>query len=104
MLFIVAASSLHDAKKTLPQALQDHYKKGIYALPGMTFNFNALKVWKTTQFQLRRFLRDKNGLVIWHDVMNISLSRHPSNNNKALKPSQLIAVLEKYQERIEAIV
>ena len=33
-----------------------------------------------------------------------SLSRHRSNNNKPLTPSQLIAVLEEYQERIEAIV
>ena len=36
--------------------------------------------------------------------MNNSLSRHRSNNNKPLSPSQLIAVLEEYQERIEAIV
>ena len=36
--------------------------------------------------------------------MNNSLSRHRSNNNKRLTPSQLIAVLEKHQERIEAIV
>ena len=35
--------------------------------------------------------------------MNNLLSRHRSNNNKPLTPSQLIAVLEKYQERIEAI-
>ena len=37
-------------------------------------------------------------------MVNNSLSRHRSNNNKLLTPSQLIAVLEKYQERIEAIV
>ena len=103
MVFILAASSLHHAIKTLPQALQDHYKKGIYALPGLSINPNALKVRKTAQFQLSCF-RDKKRLVIWHDVVNNSLSRHRSNNNKPLTPSQLIEVLEKYQERIEAIV
>ena len=101
MVFILAASSLHHAIKTLPQALQDHYKKGIYALPGLSFNPNALKVRKTAQFQLSHFFRDKKRLVIWHDVVNNSLSRHRSKHNK---PSQLIEVLEKYQERIEAIV
>ena len=90
--------------KTLPQALQDHYKKGIYALPGLSFNPNALKVRKTAQFQLSNFFRDKKRLVVWHDVVNNSLSRHRSNNNKSLTPSQLIEVLEKYQECIEAIV
>ena len=63
-----------------------------------------MKVRKTAQFQVSHFFRDKNRLVIWHDVLNNSLSRHRSNNNKPLTPSQLIAVLEEYQERIEAIV
>ena len=36
--------------------------------------------------------------------MNNSLSHHRSNNNKPLTPSQIIAVLEEYQERLGAIV
>ena len=63
-----------------------------------------MKVQKTAQFKLSHFLRDKKRLVIWHDVVNNSLSRHRSNNNEPLTPSQLIAVLEKYQKLIEAIV
>ena len=104
MVFILAASSLHHAIKTAPQVTQNRYKRNVYALPGLSFNPNALKVRKTAQFQLSHFFHDKNRLVIWHDVVNNSLSRHRSNNNKPLTPSQLIEVLEKYQERIEAIV
>ena len=104
MVFILAASSLHRAIKTLPQALQDHYTKRTYALPDLSFNPNAVKVQKTAQFQLSHFFRVKKRLVILHDVVNNSLSRHRSNNNKPLTPSQLIEVLVKYQERIEAIV
>ena len=37
-------------------------------------------------------------------MVNNSLCRHRSNKTKPLTLSQLIAVLEKYQERIEAIV
>ena len=51
MVFILAASSLHRAIKSLPQALQDHFQKGIYALTGLSFNPNALKVQETVQFQ-----------------------------------------------------
>ena len=36
--------------------------------------------------------------------MHNSLTRHRSNNNQPLNPSQLTVVLEKYQERVEAIV
>ena len=63
-----------------------------------------MKVRKTTQFQLSHFFGDEKRLVIGHDVVNNSLSRHRSNNNKPLTSSQFIAVLQKYQERIEAIV
>ena len=63
-----------------------------------------MKVRKTAQFQLSQFFRDKKRPVICHDVVNNSLSRHRSNSNKPLTPSQLISVLEEYQERIEAIV
>ena len=59
MSFILAASSLFHAIKTLPQALQDHYKKGIYALPGLSLNPNALKLRKTAQFQLSHFFRER---------------------------------------------
>ena len=104
MVFILAASSLHHAIKTAPQVTQNRYKLNVYALPCLSFNLNALKVRKTAQFQLSPFFRDKKRLVIWHDVVNNSLSRHRSNNNKPLTTSQLIEVLEKYQERIEAIV
>ena len=104
IVFILAVSSLHHAVKTLPQALQDLFKKGIFALPGLSFNLNAVKVRKTAQFQLGHFFRDKKRLVIWHDVVNTLLSRHRSNNNQPLTHPQLIAVLEKYQERIEAKV
>ena len=104
MVFILAASSLHHAIQTAPQVTQNRYKRNVYALPGLSFNPNALKIRKTAQFQLSHFFHDKKRLVIWHDVVNNSLSRHRSNDNKPLTPSQLIAVLENYQERIEAIV
>ena len=102
MVFILAASSLHHAMKTAPQVTQNRHKRNVYALPGLSFN--ALKIRKTSQFQLSHFVHDKKRLVIWHDVVKNSLSRHRSNNKKPLTPSQPIAVLEKYQERIEAIV
>ena len=104
MVFILAASSLHHAIKTAPQVTQNRYKPNIYALTGLSFNPNALKLRKTAQCQLSHFVHDKNRLVIWHDVVNNSLSRHRSHNNKPLTPSQLISVLENYQECIEAIV
>ena len=104
MVFILIASSLYHTIKTAPQGTQNRYKRNVYALPGLSFNPNALKVRKNSAVPVESFFHDKKRLVIWHDVVNNSLSRHRSNNNKPLTTSQLIEVLEKYQERIEAIV
>ena len=76
MVFVLDASSLHHAIKTSPQELQDHYKKGTYALPGLSFNPNAIKVRKIAQFQLSHFFRDKKRSIMRHDVVN-----NRSNNN-----------------------
>ena len=72
MVFKLAASSLHHAIKTLPQALPDHYKKGIYALPGLSFNPNAVKLRKTAQFQLSHFFREKVDNL---DELNLPIER-----------------------------
>ena len=77
MNFILSASSLYHAIKTLPQAFQEHNRK---ALPGLSLRYavntnpNAVKVRKTAQFQLNDFYRDKKRLVIWLDVVNNSKS------------------------------
>ena len=103
MVFILAASSLQ-VIKTAHQVTQNRYKHFVYALTGISFSSNSVKVRKTVQFQLSHFFPDRKRLVIWHDIVNSSLSRHRSNNNKPLTPQQLITVLEKYQKRIEAIM
>ena len=102
--FYISCKFTASRHKNLASSFTRPLKKGIYALPGLSFNPKALKVQKFAKFQLSHFFRDKKRLVIWHDVVNNSLSRPRSNNNKPLTPSQLIEVLEKYQERIEAIV
>ena len=78
-------------------------KKRIYALSRLSFNTIAVKVRKTAQFQESHFFHDKKRLVKWHDVNN-SLSSYLRNNIKPLTHSQLIAVHERYQERIEPII
>ena len=56
MVVILAASALHHAIKTLNQALQDHYKERIYALPGLNFCPNALEVRKTRTISIESIL------------------------------------------------
>ena len=50
------------------------------------------------------YLSHRNDLVIWHDAINISISRHRSNNNRKLSSEQLVNLLLRYRTNICAIV
>ena len=49
-------------------------------------------------------LARKQNIVIWHDVISNSLSKHRSNNYTSLSPEELIQLLFEFRNRIRAIV
>ena len=53
---------------------------------------------------LSKDLAGKNDIVIWHDVLNNSISRHDSNNFCSLSVRELIEVLKGFQEKLCALV
>ena len=103
-MFILAASSLHHALKKLSPASQKRVSQSCLAIPGLSFNHNAVNVRKTCQYQLDHYLLNRTDIVIWHDAVNNSISRHRSNNFNALTPNQLKKILLKYIRNIYAIV
>ena len=72
--------------------------------PGLSFNFNARDSQKTIQYYLHHFLSNRKYLVIWHDAINNSISKHRSKNNRSLSTDQLKSLLMRYKENITAIV
>ena len=46
---------------------------------------------------------EKN-FIIWHNVINSSLSKHRSNNDNPLTPESLIKILKEYKNKISAII
>ena len=103
-MFILAASSLHHALKKLSPASQKRVSQSCLAIPGLSFNHNAVNVRKTCQYQLDHYLLNRTDIVIWHDAVNNSISRHRSNNFNALTPNQLKKILLNYKRNIYAIV
>ena len=94
MLFIIAASSLHHSVNTLPLTLDDTFK----AVPGLSFNLNANNWQKTVQYlssNSPKCMIEKN-IIIWHDVINNSLSKNRSNNDNPLTPESLIEILKEF--------
>ena len=104
MVFIIAASSLDHALETLSPEKRDQYKEKIFSIPGLSLNPHTKNPKKNVQNLLSKDLKDKNNVVIWHDVINNSISRHDSNNFNALSVPDLIDVLKSLQDKISSLV
>ena len=106
MVFINAASSLHHSVNTLPLTLQKRLDDTFKAVPGLNFNLNANNRQKTVQYVLSNSPKCmiEKIFIIWHDVINNSMSKHRSNNDNPLTPESLIKILEDYKNKISAII
>ena len=90
MVFILAASSLHHVLETLSPEQKDRFKDKTHTIPGLSLNPNTKNPKKVVQNLLSKDLKDKKDIVIWHDVLNNSISKHDSNNFRALSVFDLI--------------
>ena len=104
MVFILGASSLDHALRILSAPSQKRVRETCFTKPGLSFNFNARDSQKTIQYYLHPFLSNRKDLVIWHDAINNSISKHRSNNNRSLSTDHLKSLLLRYKENITAIV
>ena len=104
MVFILGASSLDNALRILSAPSQKRVKETCFTKPGLGFDFNARDSPKTIQYYLHHFLSYRKDLVIWHDAINNSISKHRSNNNRSLSTDQLKSLLLRYKENFTAIL
>ena len=103
MVFILGASSFDHALRKLPAPSQKRVKDTCFTKHGLGLNFNARVSQKTIQYYLHHYLSYRNNLVFWHAI-NISISRHRSNNNRKLSSEQLVNLLLRFRTNICAIV
>ena len=113
LIFIFGASSLAAAVKTLPGGTFQR-RRHLTALPGLHLIQSSAKFrHKTLQHQLRLAVRFQSRtttqpcrpkIIIWHDVINNSLTPHSSNFNNPLSPTALIQELRALPCDIAAII
>ena len=83
---------------------RNHYKEKIYSIPGLSLNPHTKYSQKIVQNLFSKDLKDKHNVVIWHDVINNSISRHDSNNINVLSAPDLIDVLASLQDNLSFLV
>ena len=104
MIYILAASSVDHALDTLNPENRKTYKEKIFSIPGLSLNPNTKNPQKIVQNLLSKDLAEKTNIIIWHDVLNNSISKHESNNYRALTVPQLLDILKSFENKLWALV
>lgn len=108
MIYIVGASSLAGTIKSIPyreRGLHNKTKNRTYALSGLSLNPRVTNPLKRLQYLLTkgRLSRTSN-IVVWHDIINNTINRHPRGKPDPLSIGELISLLKQWKHRISAIV
>ena len=105
MINVVGASSLKRALQNLDFDNRNTLGNFITAILSLSLNPYVQSDTLKLSFLLDHgILKNTKQLVIWHDILNNSLTPHKSNNNTALTPKELATELLKYKSRITALV
>ena len=99
MVNILAASSVDHALDTLNRESRKNYREKIFSITGLSVNHYLKNPKKIVQNVLSKGLVEKNDYVIWHDVLNNSISKHESNNYRALTVPQLLEKLKSIENK-----
>ena len=80
---------------------QKNFFKKVFAIRGLILNPNTKNPEKIVQ---NLALPESNGIVLWHDLINNSISKHSSNNFTVYPTNELILTLSTFQPPVIAVV
>ena len=107
MILIVGASCVSKVNRVTPHRVkkEHNFLGNVYGVPSLSLNPNVKNVSLNMQNLFdKKPLRNRNNIVLWHDVINNSITPHNSNNDHPLTIKQLLEVLKKYRHKLSAIV
>ena len=102
MVYIIGASSLHAAVESTTSSFKKISPNFVTYIPGPSFcHTSRLKNLQHLLFQGN--LKYKHNLILWHDLINNTLSPHSSNNYQPWTTQQLVIALNQQRDRIRAV-
>ena len=103
LIHIATASVLHRTIRDSNIYIRAHDIRRITAIPGLSLNPRATNQFTVLQNLLVGKLKNYR-ILIWHDVINNSLTPHSSNNNNPCTVKELVVILKGIKKRVTAIV
>ena len=105
MVLVIGASSLRAALDKLPYKQRKNLSIRTRSINSLTLNPKSRSKSKNLQWLLRHgCLKRERDIIIWHDIINNSITTHSSNSQTKLTPEQLVTVLQEFQPQIAGII
>ena len=101
---IVAASSLYLIVKDLELEERRETQQKVYAVSGLSLSPNTMNRRKNLRILLEQEPLASKQIILWHDVLNNSISSHRTNNYTPCPLDELLAYLQSKRRQISAIV
>ena len=93
MLKIIAASSLYNSIEELQIKLRKQLRELVHAGPGFSLNPESVNKSKDVYNYLKSKELRNTRIILWHDLVNNTITPHKSNNYQPQSVNQLVASL-----------
>ena len=105
MIFFLGANSRFYAIQAQSRKLREKLQRSFLAIKGLSLNYFAKNQKKTVQNILHNNpqLAFRYDIVLWHELIKNSISKHISNNFQGLTALQLNRLLNIFTERAQTI-
>ena len=104
MFRIIAASSLFHSINTLNTCEKKQYESLVTVIPDLSLNNDLLNQRKYLRLLLEDSPLKEKKVVVWHDVVNNTISSHRTNNYRPAGVEELTNCLKLKKQQILAII
>ena len=93
MLKIIAASFLYNSIEELQISLRKQLREFLHAGPALSLNPESVNKSKDVYYYLKSEELKNTIIILWHDLINNTITPHKSNNYQLQSVNQLVASL-----------
>ena len=94
MLKSIAVSSLYNSIEELQIKLREQLRRLVHAAPGLSLNPESVNKSKDVYNYLKTEELRNTRIILWHDLINNTITPHKSNNYQPQSVNQLVASLK----------
>ena len=99
MVLLVGAGCLDNTYRNLSYTTRKRLKKDINGIRGLSLNPKSISPLQILQNFLKKGFLESKKIIIWHDVVSNSISKHRSNRDNPCEIDKLLEILNGLKQK-----